>query len=100
MCQSLAWPSPAGRDKPTRIVGVPVHIKVLVDADSAAREAAAMIAVEARTAIAARGRFVAAVSGGHTPWVMLRALAGEKVPWESVHVVQVDERVAPAGDPD
>ena len=31
---------------------------------------------------------------------MLRALAGEDVPWEQVHVVQVDERVAPAGDPD
>jgi 6-phosphogluconolactonase len=41
-----------------------------------------------------------AVSGGHTPWQMLHALAGEEVPWESVHVVQVDERVAPAGDPD
>jgi 6-phosphogluconolactonase len=31
---------------------------------------------------------------------MLRALAGEDVPWKSVHAVQVDERVAPAGDPD
>jgi len=41
-----------------------------------------------------------AVSGGHTPWVMLRALAGEDVPWKSVHIAQVDERVAPAGDPD
>src|SRR6266550_2595481 len=59
-----------------------------------------MIAAEARAAVAERGRFVAAVSGGHTPWVMLRALAGEKVPWENVHVVQVDERVAPAGHPD
>jgi 6-phosphogluconolactonase len=37
---------------------------------------------------------------GRTPWIMLRALAGEEVPWEGVHVVQVDERVAPAGDPD
>lgn len=41
-----------------------------------------------------------AVSGGHTPWQMLRALAGEDVPWDAVHVTQVDERVAPAGDPD
>src|SRR5262249_57486930 len=24
----------------------------------------------------------------------------EDVPWQSVHVVQVDERIAPAGDPD
>ena len=62
--------------------------------------AAAFIAAEARAAVAARGRFIMAVSGGHTPWQMLRALAGEDVPWPSVHVVQVDERVAPAGDPD
>jgi 6-phosphogluconolactonase len=31
---------------------------------------------------------------------MLRALAAENVPWKGMHVVQVDERVAPAGDPD
>ena len=41
-----------------------------------------------------------AVSGGSTPWQMLRALAGETVPWDAVQIVQVDERVAPAGDPD
>ena len=31
---------------------------------------------------------------------MLRALAGEDVPWDSVHVLQIDERIAPGGDPD
>jgi 6-phosphogluconolactonase len=31
---------------------------------------------------------------------MLRALADEELPWERIHVVQVDERVAPAGHPD
>ena len=31
---------------------------------------------------------------------MLRALAAEQVPWDNVHVFQVDERVAPAGHPD
>jgi 6-phosphogluconolactonase len=31
---------------------------------------------------------------------MLRALADEQLPWEYVHVVQVDERAAPAADPD
>ncbi len=46
------------------------------------------------------GRFVLAVSGGQTPGPMLRALAGEDVPWQGVHIVQVDERVAPAGHPD
>ena len=77
-----------------------MKIEILPDADSVAREAAKFISAEAQAAVTARGRFVMAVSGGHTPWQMLRALANEKVPWESVHVVQVDERVAPAGDPD
>ena len=41
-----------------------------------------------------------AVSGGRTPWQMLRALAGEDVPWQGTHVVQVDERIASDGDPE
>jgi 6-phosphogluconolactonase len=77
-----------------------MKIEILADVDSVAREAAAIIATEARDAVVARGRFVLAVSGGHTPWLMLRALASEKVPWEQVSVVQVDERVAPAGHAD
>ena len=75
-------------------------IDVYADADAVARKAAALIATEARAAAAARGRFVIAFSGGHTPWIMLRALADEDVPWNNLHVVQVDERVAPAGHPD
>jgi 6-phosphogluconolactonase len=77
-----------------------MKIKVLGDAEALAREAAGFIAGEARAAVVARGRFLLAVSGGHTPWQMLRALAGQELPWEGVQVVQVDERVAPAGDPD
>ena len=73
---------------------------ILADADAVARDAARRIAVEARAAVVARARFIFAVSGGRTPWLMLRALAGEDVPWVGVHVVQVDERIAPAGDPD
>ncbi|HKN73786.1 MAG TPA: 6-phosphogluconolactonase [Candidatus Acidoferrum sp.] len=77
-----------------------MKIEVLADAESVAQRAAALIAADARSATALRGRFVMAVSGGHTPWIMLRALASEIVPWQAVHIVQVDERVAPAGDPD
>ena len=77
-----------------------MKLEIFEDADAVARAAAAIIAADARSAVAARGRFVMAVSGGKTPWVMLRALAGEDVPWKNVHVFQVDERVAPAGDPD
>jgi 6-phosphogluconolactonase len=77
-----------------------VKLDVLADADSVARAAAAAIAADAGAAIAARGKFTMAVSGGHTPWIMLRALANEKVAWQGLHLYQVDERVAPAGDPD
>ena len=74
--------------------------RIFPDAYAVAKGAASLIAEEARKAVAARGRFVMAVSGGKTPWQMLRDLANEEVPWASVHIVQVDERIAPAGDPD
>jgi 6-phosphogluconolactonase len=77
-----------------------MEIKVLAGAESVAREGAAIIAADAQAALAARGRFILAVSGGQTPWLMLRELAGEDIPWDRVHVAQVDERVAPAGHPD
>jgi 6-phosphogluconolactonase len=77
-----------------------VEIEVHPDDDLIAHKAVAIMAVDARAAVSSRGRFVMAVSGGRTPWLMLRALADEQLPWENVHVVQVDERAAPAGDPD
>ncbi len=77
-----------------------MEIRALPDGAAVAAEAARLIASEARTAVAARGRFTLAVSGGRTPWQMLRALAREQVPWHSVYVAQVDERMAPAGHPD
>jgi 6-phosphogluconolactonase len=77
-----------------------MKIEIFADDDSVAQEAGKFIAAEARAAIAERGSFIIAVSGGHTPWVMLRALAKEEIPWDSVHLAQVDERVAPVGHPD
>lgn len=77
-----------------------MKVEILPDDTAVARRAAVVIAAEARAAVAARDRFVVAVSGGKTPWQMLRDLADEDVPWNGLQVVQVDERVAPAGDPD
>jgi 6-phosphogluconolactonase len=77
-----------------------MNVEVYADADAVANTAAGLIATMARDAVADRGRFVMAVSGGHTPWQMLRSLAREDLPWKGIHVVQVDERIAPAGDPD
>ena len=75
-------------------------MKIEIFRDAVAQKGAEIIAAEARAAVKARGHFIVAVSGGHTPWQMLRVLANEDVPWEGVNVVQVDERIAPAEDPD
>ena len=77
-----------------------LNVEVLADAETAAARAAEVIAAAARDAVAERGGFVFAVSGGKTPWHMLRALAGLDVPWPAVHLFQVDERIAPDGHPE
>lgn len=77
-----------------------MKMEVLNDADAVAKRAAEIIASDAREAVNARGCFVMAVSGGKTPWAMLRNLAKEDMPWDRVHIFQIDERIAPAGDPD
>ena len=71
--------------------------ETLPDPESVARRAAHVISASARDAVAARGRFLLALSGGATPRRLMRALADEDIPWASVHLFQVDERVAPGG---
>jgi 6-phosphogluconolactonase len=77
-----------------------MKLEVLADAEAAAQRAAELVAADARAVALARGRFAFAVSGGRTPWQMLRALAGDEVPWSRVHLFQVDERVVPPGHAD
>ncbi len=72
----------------------------LPDASSLAARAAELVADRARAAVADHGRFTFAVSGGSTPWAMFAHLAHQDVPWSAVDLFQVDERVAPEGDPD
>jgi 6-phosphogluconolactonase len=75
-------------------------LEVSPDAAAVAADAAGYVAGLARAAVADHGRFTFAVSGGHTPWAMFRELAGEDMPWAATELFQVDERVAPDGDPD
>jgi 6-phosphogluconolactonase len=79
---------------------VTAHELVTVpDEGALAARAAAWVASLARSTVASHGSFRLAVSGGRTPWAMFAALTGsEDVPWQSVDVFQVDERVAPDGD--
>jgi 6-phosphogluconolactonase len=77
-----------------------MQVEILADLEAVSTRAAAIVAEEARQSVAAHGSFNVAFSGGHAPWVMMRDLANEDVPWDKVQIFQVDERVAPAGDPD
>lgn len=88
MCATRATgPGPAG-----------VRVEVHPTSSAAATAAAAEVARDARRAVAERGAFALAVSGGRSPWQMLAALAGHDVPWAQTTIFQVDERIAPAGD--
>ncbi|MBK8975867.1 MAG: 6-phosphogluconolactonase [Planctomycetes bacterium] len=74
-----------------------MELSIHPDADALAAAAAARIACLARAALDARGRFALAVSGGSTPWAMLRQLAGHALDWTRIDLFQVDERAAPDG---
>jgi 6-phosphogluconolactonase len=78
---------------------VALEVQVLPDAEAVAERGAEIFASAAAAAIAERGLFTFAVSGGRTPWAMFADLAG-KLPWEKVTIFQVDERIAPDGDTD
>ena len=78
---------------------MPPEVEILSDAEAVAERGAEYVAERARAAVDEHGRFTLAVSGGRTPWAMFAHLAG-RMPWEKVTIYQVDERVAPDGDPD
>jgi 6-phosphogluconolactonase len=91
----MARPGPGDRAD-----GDTLRTEILPDPGDVASRAAERIAQVAREAVAERGRCALAFSGGATPWRAYRALAAEDVPWDRVHLFQVDERAAPCGDPD
>ena len=95
-CAASSAVTPSGSSRP----GMQHELETLPDAAAVAAAGAAFVAELAREAVAADGVFHFAVSGGHTPWAMFAELAQQHVPWDSVVIYQVDERVAPPDDPD
>jgi 6-phosphogluconolactonase len=71
------------------------RLEVFDDPEAAAARGAALIAGQLRAAVAERGVATFAVSRGA---FLFERLADERVPWERIHLFQVDERVAPDGD--
>jgi 6-phosphogluconolactonase len=74
-----------------------VEVEILADGPALAGRAADLMAEQLAAAIGARSRATLAVSGGSTPAAFLAELADRPLPWEAVHIFQVDERVAPPG---
>ena len=74
--------------------------EVVADPEEAAQSAARFIEAAAREAVAERGHFDFAVSGGRTPWRMLEILSEGSMPWSQSALFQVDERIAPTGSPE
>jgi 5-dehydro-2-deoxygluconokinase len=75
------------------------RVEVFADGDALARAEAERIVAQAGEAIAARGRFSIALSGGSTPRALYGLLAtpafASRIDWSRVHVFWGDERCVP-----
>ena len=78
-------------------------IRVFNDLEALSQAAAKTFADLAKQAVASRGRFSVALSGGNTPHRLYEILATppyqKQVPWEATHVFWGDERCVPTNDP-
>jgi 6-phosphogluconolactonase len=78
---------------------MPYTLEVVDDKARLMEAGAVAFVAAAREAIAARGRFVTALSGGSTPRALFELLASERfapsVDWSRVHVCWGDERAVP-----
>jgi 6-phosphogluconolactonase len=78
-------------------------IQICNDAESLGDAAARLFVRQARRAVLAQGRFIVALSGGHTPeetyQLLTRPPFREQVPWAKAHVFWGDERCVPLDDP-
>jgi 6-phosphogluconolactonase len=81
----------------------PVRLHIYPDAEALGRAAAQVFVARADRAVAARGRFSVALSGGLTPTRTYELLAQEpfrdQVNWAQTHVFWGDERCVPLDDP-
>ena len=73
--------------------------RVFPDIDALSRGALDELLSVMRDAIQQRGRFVIALSGGHTPAKMYALWAKAGTPWDRVHLFWGDERYVPQDDP-
>ena len=78
----------------------PMKTEIFLQAEQVAARAAAYLEQAIREALTHQKSFSLAISGGRTPWEMLKILSKADLPWQRINLFQVDERVAPDGHPD
>jgi 6-phosphogluconolactonase len=81
----------------------PLEVREVADPSGLCRAAADLIATTAAAAVAARGRFTLALSGGNTPRALYQLLAAEyttRLPWSASQLYFGDERCVPPIDAD
>jgi 6-phosphogluconolactonase len=78
----------------------PMKTEIFPQAEQVAARAAAYLEQVIREALTHQKSFSLAISGGRTPWEMLKILSKADFPWQRINLFQVDERVAPDGHPD
>lgn len=78
-------------------------LHIFEDKDALAAAAAEVFHAAAMEAVASRGRFLVALSGGSTPQALFTLLAGspyrERIAWPATHLFWGDERLVPADEP-
>lgn len=78
-------------------------VRVYADKAAVGEVAAKLFAAAAREAVAARGLFVVALSGGSTPQILFELLGDQpyvsEVDWARCHFFWGDERLVPPDDP-
>jgi 6-phosphogluconolactonase len=77
---------------------VTVELEIVAEPSQAAMRVAALVAARSRSAAGSKARLALALSRASP--ALLAALASAGVAWDALDVFQVDERVAPAGDPE
>lgn len=96
-------PKASPAPKPKKIGFFP-ELKLFPDAETLVQESAPRFMQAARDAVNARGRFVAALSGGTTPKGLFQQLTEEPyrslIPWDKCFFFWVDERHVPFDHPD
>ncbi len=76
------------------------RVEVLADKPALIQRCLELILEKLHAAIAERGRFTLALSGGSTPKPLYEAMAQQDLPWDQIHVFWGDERYVPPDHPD